>query len=214
MAHRYLELAMTPAAKRLQEIDGSREAYARSEGGEEAYHFLGEREASFIAQRDSFYIASVSETGWPYIQHRGGPRGFLRVLDEETLGFLDFRGNRQFLTAGNLLGESRVALFLVDYPGRRRLKLLGRARMRPVAEDPACAEALALPGYMAVAERITTITVEAFDWNCPQHITPRFTETEIAETVTPLHARIAELEAALAGQSTLDHPHPERKPTE
>jgi uncharacterized protein len=197
MGHAFHAITMTPAVKARQVIDGSRDMYAKAERGEATYNRMTEREAAFIAERDSFYIASVTETGWPYIQHRGGPKGFLKVLDETTLGFLDFRGNRQFLTVGNLVNDDRVSLFLMDYAGRRRLKVLGRAASAAVSDRPDIAPRLSLPGYRAEPQRIVTIEVQAFDWNCPQHITPRFTEPEILTATEPLRARIAELEATL-----------------
>ena len=197
MGHRFAELAFTPTVMAVQEHEGSRDSYRRLEGGEAHHDRLGPAEASFIAARDSFYMATVSETGWPYLQHRGGPRGFLKVLDEGTIGFADFRGNRQYVSVGNLLGDDRVALILVDYPNRRRLKILGRARAVTM-EDAATLGRLDVPGYRAKIERGLVIAVEAFDWNCPQHLTPRFTTEEIAGAVALLHARIAELEAALA----------------
>ena len=194
MANRFTELAFTDAVKSAQTEMGSRRAYAQREGGPSSNDRLGPAEAGFIAQRDSFYMATVSETGWPYIQHRGGPKGFLRILDEHTLAFADFSGNRQYVSVGNLAGEDRVSLFMMDYPNRTRLKLLGRARA--VAPDPELSAALALPGYRARIERAIIITIEAFDWNCPQHITQRFSAAEIEQAVAPLRARIAELEAA------------------
>ena len=197
MGHRFAELAFTPTVMAVQEHEGSRDSYRRLEGGEAHHDRLGPAEASFIAARDSFYMATVSETGWPYLQHRGGPRGFLKVLDEGTIGFADFRGNRQYVSVGNLLGDDRVALILVDYPNRRRLKILGRARAVTM-DDAAKLGRLDLPGYRAKVERGLLIAVETFDWNCPQHLTPRFTTEEIAGAVALLHARIAELEAALA----------------
>jgi len=133
---------------------------------------LGPEESAFIAARDSFYLATTGETGWPYIQHRSGPRGFLRVLDEHTLGFADFGGNRQLITVGNLATNHRVALFFMDYNRRERMKLLGHARVLDAAEDPALATRLAVPGYRARIERLFVIEVVAFDGNCPQHITP------------------------------------------
>ncbi|MEI6196993.1 MAG: pyridoxamine 5'-phosphate oxidase family protein [Verrucomicrobiota bacterium] len=134
---------------------------------------LGPEESAFIAERDSFYLATTGETGWPYIQHRGGPRGFLRVLDEHTLGFADFGGNRQLITVGNLASNNHVALFFMDYKRRERMKLLGHARVLDVAEDPTLALRLSVPSYRARIERLFVIDVVAFDWNCPQHITPR-----------------------------------------
>ena len=134
---------------------------------------LGPEESAFIAERDSFYLATTSETGWPYIQHRGGPRGFLHVLDGHTLGFADFSGNRQLITVGNLATNNRVALFFMDYNQRERMKLLGHARVLDKDEDSALTARLTMPGYRARIERLFVIDVVAFDWNCPQHITPR-----------------------------------------
>lgn len=195
MINRFLEIATTPSVKAAQEANHSRAAYARMEAGEVVHDRLTAAEAAFIAARDSFYMASVSETGWPYLQHRGGPPGFLKVLDEQTLGFADFRGNRQYLSLGNLAVDDRVALFLMDYAGRRRLKILGHATAHDLATDAELAGRLALPGYRAVPERAFLIRVEGFDWNCPQHITPRFTEAEVKGAVTALRERIDELEA-------------------
>ena len=166
--------------------------------GDRSFDRFDPRTEAFIAARDSFYLATVSQSGWPYIQHRGGPAGFLHVLDERTLGFLDFRGNRQYLTLGNLATDDRVALMLVDYPRRARLKVLGHMTVHDLAANPDLAGRLALAGYRAKAERAFTIRLTAFDWNCPQHITPRFTQAEIAAAVQPLHDRIALLEAELA----------------
>jgi predicted pyridoxine 5'-phosphate oxidase superfamily flavin-nucleotide-binding protein len=198
MGHRFAELAFTDRVKAVQEQLGSRQGYAKFDGGEMHHDRLGPPEAAFLAARDSFYMATVGETGWPYVQHRGGPKGFVKVLDERTIGFADFRGNRQYVSLGNLLEDDRVSLILVDYPNRRRLKLLGRARSITADKDPITLERLELPGYRAKVERGILVTVEAFDWNCPQHLTPRYTEEEIAGAVAPLHGRIAELEAALA----------------
>jgi hypothetical protein len=160
----------------LQEQNGSRRSYARFEGGEDHHNSIGPAEAQFIAARDSFYRASTSETGWPYIQHRGGPKGFLQVLNAKELGFAELSGNRQFITRGNLKGDDRVSLFLMDYPNRSRLKIFGRAR---VSEDQDLITRLTMPGYGAKVERALVIALEAFDWNCPQHITPRYSVEEI-----------------------------------
>ncbi|MDX2289124.1 MAG: pyridoxamine 5'-phosphate oxidase family protein [Hyphomicrobiaceae bacterium] len=183
MGHKFAEIAFTDAVKAVQTKMGSRNGYARRAGGDVDFNDrLGPGEASFISERDSFYMATISERGWPYIQHRGGPKGFLRVLDEKTIGFADFSGNRQYVSVGNIAGNDRVSLFLMDYPGRTRLKLLGRARLIGVDEADTMAR-LTLPQYPGRIERGFLITVEAFDWNCPQHITPRFTAEEIERVV-------------------------------
>jgi len=196
MGHRFAEIAFTPNVKKAQEINGSRRSYARLDKSEVHHDVLGPREATFIAERDSFYMATVSETGWPYIQHRGGAPGFVRVLDQKTIGFADFRGNRQYISVGNLETNDRVSMILMDYPNRARLKILGRARLVGLDEQDILTR-LSLPDYRAVVERGFLITIEAFDWNCPQHITPRFTPAEIEKAVAPLHQRIAELEQML-----------------
>jgi predicted pyridoxine 5'-phosphate oxidase superfamily flavin-nucleotide-binding protein len=177
-----------------QAANGSAGLYDKV-GGHRPSDRFGAAEAEFIAQRDSFYLASVSENGWPYVQHRGGPPGFLKVLDETTLAFPDFRGNRQYISLGNAAADGRVAIFLMDYPRRRRLKLFARIEVRDLAADPDLAMSLKLANYRGVPERSFLLHLEAFDWNCPQHITPRFTEIEIAAASAPLHARLAELES-------------------
>lgn len=201
MAQTYLHLMFGPGARALQTAAGSRIAYARMEGRAGAIDALTARELDFIAARDSFYIASVSEGGWPYVQHRGGPAGFLSHIADNRLGFVDYQGNRQYLSTANLAADDRVSLFLMDYPARRRLKLIGHGR---ASDDPAEIAALMPLGYDAVPERAFLIDVVGFDWNCPQHITPRFTEAEIAAAHQPLidelvrlRARISELEGAL-----------------
>lgn len=178
MAHKFAEIAFTRTVKQVQEDMGSRSGYASIETGPDRNHLLGERECTFIEARDSFYIASVSETGWPYIQHRGGPAGFLKVIDQSTIGFADYSGNRQYVTTGNVLNNDRVALFLMDYPNRRRLKLLGR--MAFVGSDqPSILDDLQDDSYDAKVEKGMLIHVEAFDWNCSQHITPRYSQAEV-----------------------------------
>jgi predicted pyridoxine 5'-phosphate oxidase superfamily flavin-nucleotide-binding protein len=197
MPHHFANIAFTPTVTRLQEEQGSRASYARMQAADGPVNlYLSEVEAEFIAARDSVYMATVTETGWPYIQHRGGPMGFLRVLDDRTLGFADFRGNRQYISLGNLSTDDRVSLFLMDYPNRRRLKILGRARAVGLEDTPTLAR-LDLPDYRARIERGFLITVEGFDWNCPQHITPRFSMEQIDGVTAPLLSRIATLEAAL-----------------
>jgi uncharacterized protein len=197
MTSRFLNLVFTSSVKAAQQQNGSRDAYAKRDGASEPDR-LTESEAQFIATRDSFYMASVGAASWPYIQHRGGPPGFIKVLGERTLGLADFRGNRQYVSVGNLADDNRVALFMMDYARRARLKLLGRARTVDLADVPDLAAALIDQDYNAKVERGLIIDVEAFDWNCPQHITPRFTLAEIEPSVAALKARIAELEAALA----------------
>ena len=195
MGHAYEEIAFTPAVRARQEANGSAKAYDGFDQGPEHHDRLGPIEADFVGRRDSFYMASVGEAGWPYIQHRGGPPGFLKVLDDKTIAFADYRGNRQYVSVGNVGGDDRVALFLMDYPNKTRLKLFGRARL---TEDPEVVARLMDEGYKARPERGWLIEVAGFAWNCPQHITPRFTEVEIIAGVRPLHQRIAELEAEVA----------------
>lgn len=185
MGHKFVDIAFTDAVKKVQQRLGSRRNYAAMEVGDDYNNRLGDAEASFIAERDSFYMSSVNETGWPYIQHRGGPPGFMKVLDEQTIGFGDFRGNRQYVSTGNFLNNDRVALFFMDYANRQRLKLLGRIRQIESAETEFLSK-LELPNYRAHIERGFIIKVEAFDWNCPQHITPRFTQSQIDELMAPL----------------------------
>ncbi|MBD2750590.1 pyridoxamine 5'-phosphate oxidase family protein [Microvirga sp. BT688] len=195
MSHRYSEIAFTDTVKAVQQRMGSRAAYARRESGPDANDRLGPDEAAFIASRDSFYIASVSETGWPYVQFRGGPPGFLRVLDEHTLGYADFRGNKQYITTGNVIGNDRVSLFLMDYAHRERLKILGHMAVTDIRDNPDSAAELAVPDYQARVERAVRITVAAFEWNCPQHITPRFTQAELVEALAPIRNELTALRA-------------------
>lgn len=198
MSRAYSDLAFTPTVRAMQSRMGSRAAYSALDRSEDRRDALTEREADFIAARDGFYQATVSETGWPYLQFRGGPAGFLKVLDAKTIAYADFRGNRQYISVGNLQGNERVALFLMDYAEQRRLKLLGRVRLVEAAEDPALMQRLAVPGYEARLERAFVITIEAWDWNCPQHITPRYTEAEVEAAVEPLRAALAKAQQELA----------------
>ncbi len=196
MGHKFAEIAFTDSVREVQEALGSRKAYAKFEAGADSNQALGDNERAFIERRDSFYMASVSETGWPYVQHRGGPAGFVRVLDDNRIGFADFAGNRQYISVGNLRKDDRVSLFFMDYPNRTRLKMLGRVRL--IGDDEVeLRERLAVPGYRARVERGFVIDIEAFDWNCPQHITPRFTETEVAAIVEPLQREIEALKTRL-----------------
>ncbi|MFD0902138.1 pyridoxamine 5'-phosphate oxidase family protein [Actinomadura sediminis] len=191
MTSRFAQLAFTPGVQRHQREHGSARAYRPLLDGPVVADRLGEAEREFVHERDSFYLASVGETGWPYVQHRGGPPGFLKALDDRTLGFADFRGNRQYITLGNLDHENRVALFLMDYAHQVRMKIMGRAR---ATGDPALLAELTVPHYRAKVERAVLIEVEAFDWNCRQHI-PRLVPLDAVErTVASLQERIAELE--------------------
>lgn len=194
MAQTFLHTLFGPGARALQTAAGSRASYARMEAGAGAFDALTARELDFIAARDSFYMASVSEDGWPYVQHRGGPAGFLRPVAGNRLGFADYRGNRQYLSAAHVAHDDRVSLFLMDYPHQRRLKLIGHAH---ASEDPADIAALMPPGYDAEPERVFLIDVVGFDWNCPQHITPRFTEAEVRKASQPLIDEIARLRARI-----------------
>lgn len=198
MSRAYSDIAFTPTVRAMQRRMGSRASYARLDQSEDRRDALTEREAEFVHGRDGFYQATVSETGWPYVQFRGGPAGFLKVLDAKTLAYADFRGNLQYISVGNLEGNDRVSLLLMDYANQRRLKILGRVRLVNEAEDPALLVRLKLPKYRAEVERAFVITVEAYDWNCPQHITPRFTEAEIEQAVQPLRAELEQARRELA----------------
>jgi ferredoxin-NADP reductase len=180
MAGAFSHIAFTENVKAQQQRMGSREAYGRTEHGEVDEAILGPNEIAFIEARDSFYQGTVSETGWPYVQHRGGPAGFLKVLDERTLGYADFSGNRQYISVGNLAGDDRISLFLMDYPQQIRLKLLGRVRIIDEESDPEMIAKLESRHYRARVERGIVIDIVGYDWNCPKYITPRFTEDEVA----------------------------------
>jgi predicted pyridoxine 5'-phosphate oxidase superfamily flavin-nucleotide-binding protein len=163
--------------------------------GDREFDRFTEDEAAFIAARDSFYMATVSETGWPYMQHRGGPRGFLKVIDEKTLAFADYRGNRQYISTGNLAADHRTCLFLMDYPHKARLKIYTCVETLALGDDPDLTTRVSMPGYRAKLERVFRLRLKTFDWNCSQHIFPRFTEQEIVEAIHPLRERLAQLEA-------------------
>ena len=194
MATKYLDLTFTESVRRTQT------AYYGMAGnitGAPEKDPLGEAEAEFIANRDSFYLGSINESGWPYIQHRGGAKGFLRVVDATTLAFADYKGNRQLLTTGNVSVNDRVALFLMDYQNRARLKILGHARIEDARERPELIERFADATMRTSVERLVFIDVVSFDWNCPKYITPRYSVSEVEELASSLRSRIAELEAAL-----------------
>ncbi len=194
MPYGFLDIASTPAVRAAQEANGAADFWANFHGDRLSDRFT-EAEAAFIAERDSLYMATVSESGWPYVQHRGGPPGFIRILDEKTLAIADFRGNRQYISTGNLTANDRAALFLMDYPHRRRLKIYAHVEARDLAADPELAAKLALPDYRAKVERGLIMHLAAFDWNCPQHITPRFSEAELAPALAPIRARLEALES-------------------
>ena len=181
MSRKYTELTFTDSVIETQTLLGSRASGEKVAAWDIDDEHLSAREKSFIAERDSFYMATVNADGWPYLQFRGGPSGFLKVLDDETLGYADYRGNRQYISTGNLAENDRVALFFMDYPNRRRLKLMAHTEVIDAAERPDLLAQVEDSGYRAHIERIVLFHVVAFDWNCPQHITPRFTEEELAE---------------------------------
>ncbi|MBL9168999.1 MAG: pyridoxamine 5'-phosphate oxidase family protein [Verrucomicrobiales bacterium] len=194
MAGRYLETYFTPKVLAAQQHYFGR---SQSLPPQPETDPLTEEERTFIEARDSFYMATVSENGWPYMQHRGGQPGFLKVVTPNRLAFADYKGNRQMLSTGNLAANDRVALFLMDYPRRERLKILGRARVEDARQHPELVAQIAEPEIRGIVERVVLIEVVSFDWNCPKYITPRFTSAEVEQAVAPLHQRIAELEAQL-----------------
>ena len=190
------DIAFTTRVKAAQEKRGSRRSYAKMETKGGWKNAVTPELAEFVAARDSFYLATANAEGQPYIQHRGGPKGFLKVIDDCTLGFADFGGNRQYITVGTLEENDKAFIFLMDYANRRRVKIWGRARY--VEDDPTLVASLTVPGYDAVPERAILFTIEAWDVNCPSHITQRLTADEIAPAIAALKSRIAELEAELA----------------
>ena len=202
MTDRYLEIATSDAVKDLQERWGSRSAYSRFESGPLTSNQLGPEEIAFIEAQDSFFLASLNESGWPYIQHRGGPPGFLKVLGNNQLGFPDFKGNRQYLSFGNIQKNPRVSLFLIDYPARARLKIFGNAKLLEGDSVPDALREIENESGATTIERGVIIQVEAFHWNCPKHIVPRFTEAQVRTVIDPLVKRIKDLEAELARLST------------
>ncbi len=196
MARAFAEIAFTPSVVETQKRQGSADGYAKFlDADAPRGDRIGPAEAEFIAARDGFYQATVAENGWPYVQFRGGPVGFLKVLDAQTLACADFRGNRQYLSAGNLTADARISLILMDYPNQRRLKVWGRAQLRGVADEPELVSRLHDPSYRARPERAVVISVEALDWNCPQHIPLRLTLAELEPHLAPVRAEIARLKA-------------------
>jgi uncharacterized protein len=194
MADKFHEILFTDSVRKAQAHYYGKSQ--RVEGAPERDALTGD-ETAFIQSRDSFYMATVSETGWPYVQHRGGKPGFLRVINPTSLAFADYKGNRQLLSTGNLAVTDRVTLFLMDYPQRTRLKILGHARVEDARQHPELVAQLAEPEVQRIVERLFFIEVVSFDWNCPQYITPRYTAAEVEAAIAPLKRRIAELEAEL-----------------
>lgn len=197
MRNPFAEIAFTESVKETQERYGTRRANERL-ASLDRLNEITVNEADFISARDGFYLATVNSDGYPYVQFRGGPKGFLKVLDERTLGFADFRGNLQYISAGNLSFSSKAALILMDYPNQSRLKIFAELDVVDASDDPEMIGRLTVPGYPAKVERAMILNVTAYDWNCPQHITPRFTLEEIESATEPLRNRIAELEAEVA----------------
>lgn len=208
MAKNFASLAFTPAVKAMQEKLGSRSSYARME--RDTYvDGLTENEIDFIAQRDSFYMSNIGENGFPYIQHRGGPKGFVKVLDVKRIGFIDFRGNMQYISVGNIATNNNVALIMVDYPARTRLKILAKATIVELKDDLALYDLLDLSDYKFKPERMMVLDIEAYDWNCPQHITPRYTLEDIESAfagqqnqITKLQAEVKELKIKIKEQGS------------
>ena len=198
MSNTYFHNLFGEAARTLQAQAGSRASYARHDAASaDGRDALTEREHAFLQARDSVYLASVGPDGWPYLQHRGGPAGFVRALGRNRIGFADYPGNRQFISQGNVIERGRVALFAMDYPARRRLKLIGHARVVAAADDPELAARVADPAAPPAASAFV-IDVVGFDWNCPQYIEPRFTRAEIAAELRPLLSEVADLRAEVA----------------
>jgi predicted pyridoxine 5'-phosphate oxidase superfamily flavin-nucleotide-binding protein len=203
MARKYLETHLTPAVKQAQAHYYGVSATVPPGAEQDP---LGQDEIEFITARDSFYMATISENNWPYLQHRGGPKGFLHVIGPQQVAFLDLHGNRQLLSTGNLFAMDRVSLFLMDYPHRERLKIMGHARVLDAREHPDLAERLRMQAQSDKVERIFIIDVVSYDWNCPKYITPRFTAEEVEEAIQPLKARIAELEKSLSESANPNNP--------
>jgi uncharacterized protein len=193
MAPNFASLAFTPEIKALQDKHGSRHSYERLEK-HGVVNGLSKNEIEFIGQQDSLYMASMGENGFPYIQHRGGPKGFVKVLDGNTIAFIDFSGNKQYISVGNLVTNKNVSIIMVDYPSRSRLKLYAKAEVFELKDRPDLLKRLSVEDYIYKPERMMVFTLEAFDWNCPQHITPRYTEAEIEEALLLQREYIKKLE--------------------
>ncbi|KKX27226.1 pyridoxamine 5'-phosphate oxidase family protein [Rhizobium sp. LC145] len=192
MPYHFLEVAMTPSVRAAQANMGVDQLWLGADN--RPSDTLTESEIAFIASRDSFYMASVSETGWPYVQHRGGKAGFLKVVDQRTLAFADYRGNRQYISAGNFAANDRTCLFLMDYVRRARLKIYAYVERLALDADQELTELVSDTTYKGRAERIFRLRLVAFDWNCPQHIIPRYTEQQVEQAVAPLREQLQRLE--------------------
>lgn len=200
MGHKFAEITFTKEVKKVQSEQNSRAGYARWENSLDVNNLLRQQEIDFILNRDSFYMASVSETNWPYVQHRGGPEGFLKVIDDKTIGFADYAGNRQYISTGNFRSNDRVSLFLMDYPNKTRLKILGRISIINTDNMDELA-ALKSMDFKAPVERGFIIHIEAYDWNCPKFITPRYTETQIENLIDPIQKENEQLKKIMAEQA-------------
>ena len=196
MSYGFLGIAITRSIRAVQKSMGSDRIFADFKA-DRVFDRFTDREIEFVSARDSFYLSTVSEHGWPYVQHRGGPVGFLKVIDDRTLAFADYRGNRQYISVGNILANKRVCLFLVDYVNRARLKIYAHSDVLSLESDPEITAQVSMPGYAARVERVIRLRLQAFDWNCSQHITRRFTEPQISQAIKPLLERIETLEAEL-----------------
>ena len=196
MTRAFTEISFTPSVRALQKQSGSAEGYSKFMAPEaDRADLIGSAEAEFISGRDGFYQATVSQSGWPYVQFRGGPVGFLKVLDDQTIAYADFRGNRQYLSAGNLTDDDRISMILMDYPNRRRLKVWGRAKLTVSSDEPELMTQLQDMSYRGRPERAVVITIEALDWNCPQHIPQRMTLEELEPQLEPLRAELSRLKS-------------------
>ncbi len=213
MAYGFLDIAVTPSVKAVQTDLGVEGLWSDFKGRREFDRFT-DSEKAFIKARDSFYLASVSETGWPYVQHRGGTKGFLKVIDDRNLAFADYRGNRQYISTGNFAANDRACLILMDYPNRSRLKIYARVTQRALHDDPALTKCVTEGNGGAGIERLFCLELQNFDWNCRQHITPRYTESEIKAATDPLYERLQRLEAenaelrAVCAKATSSHHEP------
>lgn len=193
MAKNFAEIAFTDSVKKLQEQHGSRRGYERMEKFNNV-DGLTMNEVTFIQNRDSFYLASIGVKEFPYVQHRGGPKGFLKVLDSKRIGFIDFVGNKQYVSVGNMATNNNVSLIMIDYPSKTRLKIFAKAEVVELKDNLELYDSLQLEDYKFRPERMLIFNIEAYDWNCPQHIIPRYTVDEINDAFSPQQEYIKSLE--------------------